>query len=221
MTHFEKTKERMMYKMSSVTTGMVATNCFSIINEETKEAIMIDASGNPKYLLEDIKAADAKPVAILLTHAHFDHVDAVNMIRSEYPDIEVYIGKNDESLLTDPTLNLSMSFMGDPVSVKADKTVIDGQEIELIGIKIKCIEVPGHTIGGMCYYMPEQGCIFDGDTLFHGSVGRSDFPTGDSEALLTNIKEKLFTLPDETKVYPGHESETTIGWEKANNMFFN
>ena len=209
-----------MYKMSSVTTGLVATNCFTIINEDTKEAIMIDASGNPKHLLEDIVIAEAKPVAILLTHAHFDHIDAVDMIRSEFPDIEVIIGKNDEELMGNPNLNLSMAFMGDPVSVKADRTVNDGEVINLIGIRIECIEVPGHTKGGMCYYMPELSALFDGDTLFHGSVGRSDFPTGDSQLLLDSIRGKLFTLPDETKVFPGHDSETTIGWEKENNMFF-
>ena len=208
-----------MYKMSSVTTGLVATNCFTIINEDTKEAIMIDASGNPKHLLEDIVIAEAKPVAILLTHAHFDHIDAVDMIRSEFPDIEVIIGKNDEELMGNPNLNLSMAFMGDPVSVKADRTVNDGEVINLIGIRIECIEVPGHTKGGMCYYMPELSALFDGDTLFHGSVGRSDFPTGDSQLLLDSIRGKLFTLPDETKVFPGHDSETTIGWEKENNMF--
>ena len=92
--------------------------------------------------------------------------------------------------------------------------------INLIGIRIECIEVPGHTKGGMCYYMPELSALFDGDTLFHGSVGRSDFPTGDSQLLLDSIRGKLFTLPDETKVFPGHDSETTIGWEKENNMFF-
>ena len=209
-----------MFKMSAVTTGLVATNCYTIINEETNEAIMIDASGDPKYLLEEIRANESNPVAILVTHAHFDHMDAVKMIKGEYPGIEVIIGVNDEKLLADPTLNLSMSFMGEPVSASADRTVSDGEVIELIGIKITCIEVPGHTIGGMCYYMPELGCIFDGDTLFHGSIGRSDFPTGDGEALVTNIREKLLTLPEETKVFPGHDSETTIGWEKANNMFF-
>ena len=209
-----------MYKMSSVTTGLVATKTKKIINEDTKEAIMIDASGNPKHLLEDIVIAEAKPVAILLTHAHFDHIDAVDMIRSEFPDIEVIIGKNDEELMGNPNLNLSMAFMGDPVSVKADRTVNDGEVINLIGIRIECIEVPGHTKGGMCYYMPELSALFDGDTLFHGSVGRSDFPTGDSQLLLDSIRGKLFTLPDETKVFPGHDSETTIGWEKENNMFF-
>ena len=152
--------------------------------------------------------------------AHFDHIDAVDMIRSEFPDIEVIIGKNDEELMGNPNLNLSMAFMGDPVSVKADRTVNDGEVINLIGIRIECIEVPGHTKGGMCYYMPELSALFDGDTLFHGSVGRSDFPTGDSQLLLDSIRGKLFTLPDETKVFPGHDSETTIGWEKENNMFF-
>ena len=208
-----------MYKMSSVTTGLVATNCFSIINEETNEAIMIDASGNPVYLLQDIRDAGATPVALLLTHAHFDHVDAVEMIRSEYPDIEVIIGKNDEELLSNPNLNLSMAFMGDPVSVRADKTVNDGEVIEFIGIRIECIEVPGHTKGGMCYYMPELKAVFDGDTLFCGSVGRSDFPTGDADTLIRSIKEKLMVLPEDTKVFPGHDMETTIGAEKETNMF--
>ncbi len=209
-----------MYKLSGVTTGPVATNCYTIINEESNEAVMIDASGNVEALLREIKSAGATPVALLLTHAHFDHVDAVDKIRAEYPDIKVYIGKNDAPLLENPTLNLSIGFIGNPISVKTDETLMDGQQIELIGTGIKCIEVPGHTIGGMCYYFKELGAIFDGDTLFHGSVGRSDFPTGDGQALLDNIREKLFVLPDETKVFPGHDSETTIGWEKSNNMFF-
>lgn len=209
-----------MYKMSGVTTGPVATNCYTIINEESNEAVMIDASGNVEALLREIKSAGATPVALLLTHAHFDHMDAVEKVRKEYPDIKVYIGKNDEPLLGDPSLNLSTSFLGIPITAKADEVVIDGQTIDLIGTSIKCIEVPGHTVGGMCYYFTELAALFDGDTLFHGSVGRSDFPTGDSQTLLDSISEKLFVLPDETGVFPGHDSETTIGWEKKNNMFF-
>ena len=209
-----------MYKMTAVTLGPVATNCYTIIKEYTNEAIMIDASGNPVRLLHEINSKGAKPVALLLTHGHFDHVDAADKIKSEYPDIQIYIGENDADILKDPFINLSMSFMGEGVSVRADKTVEDGEEIELIGIKIKCIEVPGHTKGGMCYYMPGLNSIFDGDTLFHGSIGRSDFPTGDAEALVNNIKNKLLTLPEDTRVFPGHDSETTIGWEKENNYYF-
>ena len=209
-----------MYKMSSVTIGPVATNCYTIINEESKEAILIDVSGNPERLLAAVKEAGAKPVALLLTHAHFDHMDATDAVRAQYPDIEVIIGENDAPLLENPSLNLSYGFMGEPVSVKADRTVSDGDELELIGIRIKCIEVPGHTIGGMCYYMPDLTSLFDGDTLFHGSIGRSDFPTGDGDALIENIATKLFVLPSDIRVFPGHDSETTIGWEKSNNPYF-
>lgn len=209
-----------MYKMECVTTGAIATNCYTIINEDTNEAILIDATGDVDSLLRAVRKTDAKLVAILLTHAHFDHVDAVEEVRKVYPDITVYIGEKDKPLLENTALNLSVPFMGVPASAKADETVTDGQELELIGIKIKCLEVPGHTIGGICYYMPELSSVFDGDTLFHGSVGRSDFPTGDADALIQGIKEKLLTLPDETRVFPGHDSESTIGWEKKNNMFF-
>lgn len=209
-----------MYKMECVTTGAIATNCYTIINEDTNEAIMIDAAGRPEVLMRAVKEAGAKVVALLLTHAHFDHMETAEEVRTEYPDVTIFIGEKDEPLLGDVSLNLSMPFMGIPVSAKADETVTDGQELELIGVKIKCLEVPGHTLGGICYYIPELSSVFDGDTLFHGSVGRSDFPTGDADALLKGIEDKLFTLPDETRVFPGHDSESTIGWEKKNNMFF-
>ena len=238
-----------MYKISKVISGPIGTNCYTLINDETKEAVLIDATGRADLLTKVVKEEKAKVVAILLTHAHFDHMDGVDGVKEVYPDAEVIIGKNDEKLLGNPSLNLSLDFMGVPVSVKADKLVEDGEEIELIGLKFKCIEVPGHTIGGMCYYaeipVAEDGeetdtdadgvsgdgaraakgtimvkVLFDGDTLFHGSIGRSDFPTGDGEALITNIETKLLTLPEETQLFPGHDSGSTIGWEKRNNMYF-
>lgn len=209
-----------MYKMSCVTLGPVATNCYTIINEETNEAILIDASGSATALLRAVQEADAKVVAVLLTHGHFDHIDGVKGIKEAFPDAVVYIGENDKKLAEDAGLNLSWSFTGVPMTVKADKTVADGEKIEIMGILIECLEVPGHTVGGMCYYMPQFDSVFDGDTLFAGSVGRSDFPTGDADALIEGIKEKLFTLPDETRVYPGHNYETTIAQEKKTNYYF-
>lgn len=209
-----------MYKMTCRTLGPVATNCYTIINEDTNEAILVDATGRTDSLLAAINDAGAKLVAVLLTHAHFDHIDAVEKVRELFPDVQVYIGINDERLLGNPNLNLSLGFMGESVSVRADKTVSDGEEIELIGLKIRCIEVPGHTIGGMCYYIESLGTLFDGDTLFHSSIGRSDFPTGNGEDLIKNIKEKLLVLPEETQVFPGHDSETTIGREKMSNYYF-
>ncbi len=217
-----------MYIISGVASGPIGTNCYTIINENTKEAVLIDASGSADTLLREVRKAEAKVVAILLTHAHFDHMDGVKGIKEIFPEAEVIIGKNDAPLLRDPAYNLSLSFMGIPVSEEADRTVSDGEIVDVIGLTFKCIEVPGHTVGGMCYYLEkvpedasgESPVLFDGDTLFHGSVGRSDFPTGDAEALLTNIREKLFVLPEKTRVYPGHDSATTIGWEKKNNYYF-
>lgn len=242
-----------MYTFSGVVSGPIGTNCYTIINEATNEAVLIDASGSADTLLREVRKAGAKVVSIILTHAHFDHMDGVKGVKEEFPDAEVIIGKNDAPLLKDPGSNLSLMFLGIPISLEADRTVSEGDELEVIGLKFKCIEVPGHTIGGMCYFMEKitddsseensgdahkEGAdgsksddsdtgfgvvypvLFDGDTLFHGSVGRSDFPTGDGEALITNISEKLFVLPEETRVYPGHDSATTIGWEKKNNFCF-
>ena len=108
---------------------------------------------------------------------------------------------------------------GEPVSMDADHLVKDGQVLDLLNTEIHCIHVPGHTKGGVCYYFKEQGWLIAGDTLFRQSIGRTDFPTGDTDALLSGIREKLFVLPDETEVYPGHMNNTTIGFEKRTNPF--
>ncbi len=223
-----------MYKLSCKTLGPIGTNCYTVINEDTNEAILIDATGEADILLREVKSAGALPKALLLTHAHFDHIDAVDKVRAEYPDIEVIIGEKDAPLMENPSLNLSLAFLGKPFSTKADRTVSDGEEIEFIGLKIKCIEVPGHTVGGMCYYFEldiendegeilpinRQRILFDGDTLFRRSIGRSDFPTGDGELLIRSIDAKLLVLPEDTKIFPGHDSETTVGSEKKNNYYF-
>ena len=141
-----------MYKLAAVVTGMVATNCYTLFNEDTKEAILIDASGNANTLLRTVREEGLSPKSILLTHAHFDHMDGVEGIRKEYPDIEVIIGENDAPLLKDQGSNLSLMFLGIPITLEADKTVSDGDELEIIGLSSNRIEVPGHTIGGMCYF---------------------------------------------------------------------
>ena len=197
--------------------GDLATNCYTVVNTATREAIIIDPAANAEFLLEMIKNQQYKLIKIFLTHGHFDHMLGIEGIKKAYPDVPVVIGKNDEDILATPAANLSMMFSGNPVALKADETVNDNDVVEILGTKVKCIEVPGHTKGGMCFYFEENKMLFAGDTLFAGSIGRSDFPTGDGEALVRNIKEKLLVLPEDTVVYPGHNNRTTIGREKVDN----
>lgn len=199
--------------------GNLGTNCYTVVNTDTREAVIIDPAANADFLLKMLKNQNYDLKAILLTHAHFDHMAAVNDLKEAMPEVPVYIGVNDEELLSNCAANLSAMF-AEPLFVKADKTVSDGELLPMLGTTITCIEVPGHTKGGMCYYFEENKLLFDGDTLFTGSIGRSDFPTGDGELLIRSIEEKLFILPDDVVVYPGHNSKTKIGREKAGNMFF-
>lgn len=199
--------------------GDLGTNCYTVVNTDTREAVIIDPAANADFLLKMLQNQNYDLKAILLTHAHFDHMAAVNDLKEAMPEVPVYIGVNDEELLSNCAANLSAMF-AEPIFVKADKTVSDGELLPMLGTTITCIEVPGHTKGGMCYYFEENKLLFDGDTLFTGSIGRSDFPTGDGELLIRSIEEKLFVLPDDVVVYPGHNSKTKIGREKAGNMFF-
>ncbi|MGN0435233.1 MAG: MBL fold metallo-hydrolase [Wujia sp.] len=199
--------------------GSMATNCYTVANTETREAIIVDPAARADYLINMYANQKLKPIAVLLTHGHFDHIGALEQIKKQYPDIQVYIGKDEEDVLRRPELNLSEMF-GISISSSADKLMEDGDTISLLGTNIKCIHVPGHTKGGMCYYFPEEKLLFSGDTLFCSSIGRSDFPTGDGQALIENIEKKLLTLPEDVTVYPGHDSRTNIKREKEQNPYF-
>ena len=201
------------------TLGSFATNCYTVVNSSSREAVIIDPADRGDFLINMCKEQKIKPVAVFLTHGHIDHIGALFEIREFYPDIKVYAGAAEEKVLKDSRLNLSAMF-GGPVEEKADIYVEDGKVIDILGTSVKCINVPGHTIGGTCYYFEAEKLLFSGDTLFAGSVGRSDFPTGDENALLDAIEKKLFVLPEDVTVYPGHNQRTTIKREKAGNPFF-
>ena len=210
-----------MLKIYIAVLGPVGTNCYIVINEDSKEAVIVDAADNAPKLLDAVERKGAELKSLLITHAHWDHIGAVNDILEKKPELPVYIGENDISLMENPAANCSAWLADEPGIVSREKvnTFKDGDEMELLGETMKVIEVPGHTAGGVCYYFPESGIIFCGDTLFQGSVGRSDFPTGDGELLISSIKEKLLTLPSDTKVYPGHGFATTIEEEAESNPF--
>ena len=133
-------------------------------------------------------------------------------------DIPVYALENEKDILNSGRLNLS-AMMGTEYTFSGARYVKDGQILDLGGMQVRVIHTPGHTSGGCCYYIEKEGVLFSGDTLFHASIGRTDFPTGSSSRLVRSVKERLFELPDETKVYPGHMDETSIGYEKKYNPF--
>lgn len=199
--------------------GMCATNTYTVGNTDTREALVIDPADRAEFLIQMWKEQKYTPVAVLLTHGHFDHIGALAQIKKAYPDIRVYACEQEEDVLSSVELNLSEAF-GFAMTAAADVYLKDGEEFQLLGTTVKGIHVPGHTKGGMCYYFAEEKLLFSGDTLFHFSVGRSDFPTGDGQALIENIDKKLLTLPEDVAVYPGHDARTTIGKEKAGNPFF-
>lgn len=206
-----------MMKIQHSVLGMCATNTYYVYDDETKRGLIVDPANSPDTIIAKVDSLSMIPEAILITHGHFDHVLAMNKVREHY-GIKVYAGLTEKQVLHDMAMNLTSSFgMGQVFD--ADIYLKDGEEFETAGYHIKAIEVPGHTIGGMCYYFDKQGVLFSGDTLFCESVGRSDFPGGSASALCRGIKDKLFILPEHTKVYPGHMDETTIGNEIKYNPF--
>lgn len=199
--------------------GPLRTNCYLIWNEETKELLIVDPGDYTDSIESFIREELLKPTAILLTHAHYDHILGLNGWRKNYPELPIYISKTEEELLKDPKLNGTASYGEYAVSYTADKYLEDYETIELIGEKITFIHTPGHTAGSGCYYFPERGMLFSGDTLFRCSVGRWDLATGNREALMDSLNRKLIVLPDDTQVFPGHERMTTISDEKKFNPF--
>ncbi|SDM55475.1 MBL fold metallo-hydrolase [Lachnospira pectinoschiza] len=206
-----------MSKLDCRVLGMISTNCYLFTNDALDECIIVDPADRADVIAQMVESSKAKPVAILLTHGHFDHIGAVDELRKKY-NIKVYAADAEKDLLESPYKNLSSDY-GLNFTIKADVYLKDGEEFELAGFKIKAIHTPGHTEGGMCFYFPEESIMFTGDTLFYESVGRSDFPTGSMSSLVREIKNKLFVLPDETICYPGHGQETSIMHEKAYNPF--
>ncbi len=197
--------------------GVVSTNCYLLINENTKETIIIDPGAEADKIILKIKELNVKPVAILLTHGHFDHVIAVKDLVEEY-GIKTYGSKEEVAIFENDSLNCS-GMIRQNYELEVDILLEDNEKVNLAGFDIEVIHTPGHTQGGVCYYIEDEGVLFSGDTLFADSIGRTDLPTGDIRALRNSIIKRLFVLPEEVEVYPGHGAKTTIGHEKAHNPF--
>lgn len=202
-------------KINQLVVGVCQTNCYIINNKDTNEAMIVDPGDQAEDISMRCRMLGVVLKAILLTHGHFDHMMAAGKLKEEF-HIPIYAAEKEVPLLADARANLS-AMWARPVCIKPDCLVKEGDELDICGFSITVIETPGHTIGGVCFYIPEEEVLLSGDTLFCGSFGRTDFPTGSMSVLARSIREKLFQLPDVTQVYPGHESSTTIGYEKRYN----
>ena len=197
--------------------GPVYTNCYFLMNQETKELLIVDPGDMPEKITAMVEAMQAAPTAILLTHGHFDHILAADEIRKKYK-IPVYASKKEEKLLLTPYMNLSQDY-GMTDVLEADVFLTDDQTFEAAGFTVQMIATPGHTSGSCCYYFAEEEILVSGDMLFCGSVGRTDFPTGSMGEITASLHKLLEMLPDQTAVLPGHGDHTTIEYEKRYNPF--
>lgn len=210
-------------KINHYVVGQVQTNCYVVINEENKECFLIDPGASAKALAERIRKDELKPVAVLLTHGHFDHAGAAEELAKEF-DIKVYAHEAEKDTLSNPQKNVSW-MVGASESYHADVYLKDEEVITLAGYEIKVFHTPGHTEGGCCYYIEAEDVVFTGDTLFAQSVGRTDFPGGSMSQIVRSINEKLMTLNEagnletDIMVYPGHNDPTTIETERINNPY--
>ena len=192
-----------------VPVGVYEANCYILVDEKTKDCAIIDVGGDVKKISEAIENMNGKPKYVLLTHGHFDHVGGVEEICIKY-NIPFYISKTDEEYM-----EIDNSVFG--TLPKASGYLKQGDIVKLANNEISVIETPGHTKGGLCFFV--DGKVFTGDTLFQGSIGRTDFIGGDMDEIISSIKNKLIPLGDDVEVYPGHGPSSSIKFEKARNPY--
>ena len=207
--------ERLKITVDYLTVGPFSENCY-ILGTESNDAIIIDAGDEVHQIIEFIKKKKLKPLAIFSTHAHIDHVAAVGNLKNHFK-IPFYLHKGDLVILKSIKQQATAVGLECNSAPVVDKFLEDSETIALGEFKIKVLHTPGHTPGGSCFLIEDM--LFSGDTLFAGSVGRTDFPGGSYDALIVSIQKKILPLGDDIKVFPGHGSSTTIGEERRNNPF--
>lgn len=204
-------------KIGRMILGVCQTNCYFVYREGSSKVIFIDPADYGDQIFQAMKNNGFEVAAILLTHGHFDHIWGCSKLR-QLTSAPVYAYEGEEDVLLSSDLNVSAG-AGRACTVKANILLKDGEEVTIEGMTFKLIATPGHTKGSCCYYFEEANMLISGDTLFEESVGRTDLPTGSMSTLVRSVKDKLFELPDDVVVYPGHGDSTTIGHEKKYNPF--
>ena len=197
--------------------GPIGVNSYLIIDEESRAAAIVDPGFFDNRIEKALDENKATLKYIILTHGHGDHIGGVPGIFKKYDGVKLIAHEDEKEMLANGDINCSLGMFGKNIELKADIWVKEGDSIKMGDLEFKFIHTPGHTNGGMCILLDD--ILFSGDTLFRMSIGRTDFPQGSFSKIMKSIKEKLFKLPDNTKVYPGHMDKTDIGYEKRNNPF--
>jgi glyoxylase-like metal-dependent hydrolase (beta-lactamase superfamily II) len=196
-----------------------AENSYLVSRDGSADCVVVDPGFEPDLILDAVRTQKLRVVAILNTHGHVDHIAGNRAMKAAFPDAPLVIGRGDAGMLTDPRLNLSAAFGFDVTSPPADRLVDEGEAVEYAGLRFEVLEIPGHSPGHVVFVLRDAGLVLGGDVLFSGSIGRTDFPGGSRSQLVSGIRAKLWPLPDDTRVYPGHGPDTTIGEEKQSNPY--
>jgi glyoxylase-like metal-dependent hydrolase (beta-lactamase superfamily II) len=209
------------YEIGIIESRMFAENCYIAHLEGRDDCLVFDPGLDPGEVSDYLRERKLLPAAILNTHGHADHIAGNGSLKAEFPGVPLMIGAGDADKLTDPNGNLSAQFGVPIVSPPADRLLREGDKVSLAGMELEVLETPGHSAGHIVFAWkePTPWVVFGGDVLFQGSIGRTDFPDGSFEDLETSIRTKLYTMPDDTQVLPGHGPPTTVGVEKRTNPF--
>ena len=208
-------------RLATIVSAPFGENSYIAHFEGRHDCLIFDPGLEPEAILEHVENEGLVPAALVITHGHSDHIGGNAALKQRWPDVPLVIGRGDAPKLTDAHLNLSAAYGMTLVSPPADVLLDEGEIYRAAGLELEVLEIPGHSSGHVVYVWRGERpwVVFGGDVLFQGSVGRTDFPDGSFESLASGIHRKLFTLPDDTLVLPGHGEPTTTGEEKRTNPF--
>ncbi|HHJ53101.1 MAG TPA: MBL fold metallo-hydrolase [Caldithrix abyssi] len=203
-------------KIETITVGPLAVNCYLAVDEQTSACLIIDPGDDPQRVISHVEQRGYQPQKVLFTHGHIDHVcRAARVI--EHFEVPFYFGEHEKPIVDMLPVQAEW-FNFEFIPLPSDyRPLSEGQTVTCGNVEFRVLHTPGHSPGSVCFYAP--GTLLSGDVLFRDSIGRTDIYGGDMSALIHSIRSKIFTLPEETIVYPGHGPTTTVGWEKAHNPF--